>query len=79
VLSYEEHHGAINTLTFIDNNRKFVSTADDKKVFIWEFGIPVVLTKIAEPNSQAVTATAVHPSGQYVAMQKADNKVEIYD
>jgi pre-mRNA-processing factor 17 len=29
---YEEHLGPVNTITFIDNNRRFVSTSDDKKV-----------------------------------------------
>ncbi len=32
---YEEHIGSVNTITFLDNNRKFVSTGDDKKVFLW--------------------------------------------
>ena len=32
---YDEHMGAINTITFIDGNKRFVSTADDKKIFIW--------------------------------------------
>lgn len=31
---YSQHLGTINTITFIEEN-KFVSTADDKKLFIW--------------------------------------------
>jgi hypothetical protein len=40
---YDEHAAAVNTITFIDENRKFVSSSDDKRVFIWEYGVPVVL------------------------------------
>jgi len=36
---YEEHLGAVNTVTFIDENRRFISTSDDKKIFIWEYGM----------------------------------------
>ncbi len=34
VQSYDDHLGSINTITFIDNNRKFVCTSDDKIFFI---------------------------------------------
>lgn len=37
---YNEHQGAVNTITFIDQNRRFVSTSDDKSIRIWEYGIP---------------------------------------
>jgi len=40
-----------------------VSSSDDKKLFIWEFGIPVVIKHISDPEMHAVTATAVNPSG----------------
>lgn len=76
VQSYDEHLGAINTLTFIDNNRKFVSTSDDKKIFIWEFGLPVVVKHISEPSMHSITAAALHPTGKYFVGQSMDNKVK---
>lgn len=75
--SYDEHLGAINTLTFIDNNRKFVSTSDDKKIFIWEYGLPVVVKHISEPSMHSIPATALHPNGKYFVGQSLDNKVKI--
>lgn len=76
---YEEHLGSINTLTFIENGRRFVSTADDKKVYVWEFGIPVVAKHISEPDMHAIPATTMHPNNKYFAGQSMDNKIVIYD
>jgi len=64
---YEEHLGAVNTITFIDNNKRFVSTADDKKIYLWEFGIPVVIKHISEPDMHAIPAATMHPSQKYFA------------
>lgn len=75
IQSYDEHLGAINTLTFIDNNRKFVSTSDDKKIFIWEYGLPVVVKHISEPSMHSIPATTLHPNGKYFCGQSLDNKV----
>jgi pre-mRNA-processing factor 17 len=79
VQNYEEHLGAINTITFIDNNKKFVSTSDDKKIFIWEFGLPVVIKHISEPSMHSIPATVVHPNGKYFLGQSLDNKIAVYD
>ncbi len=47
---YNYHLGAVNTVTFVDDNRRFVSTSDDKTVRVWEFGIPVqVNPKFSQP------------------------------
>ncbi|KAL4605604.1 hypothetical protein ACB092_09G041600 [Castanea dentata] len=40
---YDQHLGAVNTITFVDNNRRFVTSSDDKSLRVWEFGIPVVI------------------------------------
>lgn len=78
IQSYDEHIGAINSITFVDNNRKFVSTSDDKKIFIWEYGLPVVVKHISEPQMQSIPAVALHPNGKYFVGQSLDNKVIKY-
>lgn len=59
---YSQHSGTINTIDFIEEN-KFVSSADDKKLFVWEYGIPVVTKHVSDPEMHTITATAIHPGG----------------
>lgn len=77
--TYNDHLGPVNTVTFVDDNRKFASTSDDKKVFLWEFGIPIVVKHISDPEMNAVTATDLHPDGKYFLGQASDNKILCFD
>jgi pre-mRNA-processing factor 17 len=79
VCTYNDHLGPVNTVTFVDENRKFASTSDDKKVFLWEFGIPIVVKHISDPEMCAVTATDVHPNDKYFVGQASDNRIMCYD
>jgi pre-mRNA-processing factor 17 len=67
VQQYEEHLGTINTITFIENGSRFISTSDDKKIYLWEFGIPVVAKHISEPDMHPIPAAAMHPNQKYFA------------
>lgn len=78
VQKYDEHLGPVNSIVFVDHNRKFFSTSDDKKVFCWEYGIPVVSKYIAEPDMHSMPYTALHPNGQWWIGQSQDNKILIY-
>ncbi|KAK5943497.1 hypothetical protein PMZ80_004504 [Knufia obscura] len=78
VQEYDHHLGPINTLTFVDENRRFMSTSDDKSLRAWEYGIPVPIKFIADPSMFALTKAAPHPSGKYVAYQSADNQIVVY-
>ncbi|KAJ3146287.1 pre-mRNA-processing factor 17, partial [Irineochytrium annulatum] len=78
VQEYDQHLGAVNTVTFIDENRRFVSTSDDKTIRVWEYGIPVVIKYIAEPSMHSMPAVALDPEKKWLACQSLDNQVLIY-
>ncbi|KAL8740578.1 MAG: hypothetical protein Q9190_006743, partial [Brigantiaea leucoxantha] len=78
IQEYDHHLAAINTLTFCDQNRRFISTSDDKSLRAWEYGIPVPIKFIAEPYMYALTRAAPHPNGKSVAFQSADNQIVVY-
>ena len=79
VLEYGEHLGAVNTVTFIDYNRKFASTSDDRKILIWEYGSPVVITRISDPIMHSIPSVVLHPNGNHFLGQSLDNKIVVYD
>lgn len=62
VQEYDQHLGAVNTITFVDENRRFVSTSDDKTLRAWEFDIPVVIKYIAEPDMHSMPAVTLAPN-----------------
>ena len=72
---YNEHLGTVNSVTFIDDNRRFVSTSDDKKLFVWEYGLPVVVKHIADPTMHSIPTVTPHPSGRYFLGQSQDNQI----
>lgn len=75
---YDHHLGPINSLTFVDEDRRFISTSDDKSLRAWEYNIPVPIKFIADPSMYALTRSSAHPSGKYVAFQSADNQIVVY-
>ncbi|XP_021742482.1 pre-mRNA-processing factor 17-like isoform X2 [Chenopodium quinoa] len=75
---YDQHLGAVNTITFVDNNRRFVTSSDDKSLRVWEYGIPVVIKYISEPHMHSMPAISVHPNTNWLAAQSLDNQILIY-
>lgn len=64
VQTYDQHLGPVNTLTFVDENRRFLSTSDDKSIRGWDWDIPVVIKYIAEPYMHSMPAVTKHPNGE---------------
>ena len=75
---YDHHLGPINSLTFVDENRRFISTSDDKSLRAWEYNIPVPIKFIAEPYMYALVRSSLHPGQKYVAFQSSDNQIVVY-
>lgn len=61
---YDQHLGPVNTITFVDDNRRFVTTSDDKTIRAWDFDIPVTIKYIAEPYMHSMPAVTIHPSSK---------------
>ncbi|CAF9923221.1 MAG: hypothetical protein GOMPHAMPRED_002776 [Gomphillus americanus] len=78
IQEYDHHLGPINSITFVDENRRFVTTSDDKSLRAWDYGIPVPIKFIAEPYMFALSRAASHPSGKYLAFQSGDNQIVVY-
>ncbi|KAF1332888.1 putative pre-mrna splicing factor, partial [Globisporangium splendens] len=78
VQEYNHHLQAVNSVTFVDDNRRFVSTSDDKKILIWEWGIPVPVKYISEPSMHSMPAVTLHPSGAFFAGQSLNNQIDVY-
>ncbi|XP_076041096.1 pre-mRNA-processing factor 17 [Oratosquilla oratoria] len=75
---YDRHLGAVNTITFIDENRRFVSTSDDKSLRVWEWDIPVDFKYIADPSMHSMPAVTLSPNKKWLACQSMDNKIVIF-
>ncbi|SBS88472.1 pre-mRNA-processing factor 17, putative [Plasmodium ovale] len=78
-LEYNEHLQAINTITLCENKKKLISTSDDKKIFIWEYGLPVVVKYISDASMFSVTSVSVHPSNNFFLCQSMNNMITVYE
>ncbi|KAE8211909.1 hypothetical protein CF327_g4386 [Tilletia walkeri] len=78
VQEYDQHLGAVNTITFVDENRRFVTTSDDKTMRAWDFDIPVVVKYVADPTMHSLPAVTLHPNKKWLGCQSLDNQLLIY-
>lgn len=53
----------MNAIAFVDNNRRFVSTSDDKSLRVWEWDIPVDFKYLADPSLHSMPSVTVSPNG----------------
>ncbi|KAL5011018.1 hypothetical protein ScPMuIL_013323 [Solemya velum] len=79
VQEYDRHLGAVNSITFVDQNRRFVSTSDDKSLRVWEWDVPVDFKYIADPSMHSMPAVTLSHNGKWLACQSMDNKICIFN
>ncbi|KAF2486694.1 WD40-repeat-containing domain protein [Neohortaea acidophila] len=79
VQEYDHHLGPVNSITFCDENRRFITTSDDKSLRAWEYNIPVPIKLISDPSMFALTSSATHPTKPCVLLQSSDNTIQVYN
>ena len=79
VQEYDRHLGAVNTITFVDYNRRFCTTSDDKSLRVWEWDIPVDFKYIADPTMHSMPSVTLSPNGKWLACQSMDNQIVIFN
>ena len=78
VQEYSTHLEAVNTVTYIEGGKRFVSTSDDKTIKVWEYGIPVEIKYISDPSMHSMPAASLSWNGKWLAAQSLDNNLVIY-
>lgn len=79
VQEYDRHLGAVNTITFVDQNRRFVSTSDDKSLRVWDWDVPVDFKYVADPSMHSMPYVTTSPTGKWLACQSMDNQILIFN
>ncbi|CAN6658373.1 pre-mRNA-processing factor 17 [Trichomonascus vanleenenianus] len=77
VQQYDHHLGAVNTITFVDNNKRFMTTSDDKSVRVWDWQVNSPIKFIADPAQHSMPSVALHPDGKSVAALSLDNTIRV--
>lgn len=72
---YDHHLGAINSLTAVDGNSRFMSTSDDRTVRFWRWQINIPDKIIADPTQHSMPCAVVHPKDNFIALQTMDNTI----
>ncbi|KAH9912245.1 pre-mRNA splicing factor [Epithele typhae] len=83
---YDQHLGPVNTITFVDENRRFVTTSDDKTIRAWDFDIPS--SSSTSPSRTCTRCPLSHctralggpltSTEKYFAAQSLDNQILVY-
>jgi pre-mRNA-processing factor 17 len=76
--TYDYHTDTVNTVTYIEDGRRIVSTGDDKKILVWDHGINVPVRWIADPSMHSMPAVALSPTKDNLAVQSMNNQILCY-
>ena len=71
--------GPVNNVIFVDNNKKFVSFGDDKKIFMYEYGVNVIIKNLFHEDLGAIHSSALHPNKNYLVGQTHESSISVFD
>ena len=60
----ESHLGPVNIITFVDRNKRFVTTSGDRTTLSWDFDIPITIKYIIEPCMHSMPAVTIHSNSE---------------
>ncbi|EPX74079.1 splicing factor Prp17 [Schizosaccharomyces octosporus yFS286] len=78
VQSYTHHLGAVNSITYLENGKRFVTTSDDSSMRFWEYGTPIPIKYVADIGMHSMPRVALRPNGKALACQSLDNCIYVY-
>ncbi|ANZ75511.1 BA75_02996T0 [Komagataella pastoris] len=78
IQTYDHHLGGINSITFVNENRNFMTSSDDKTVLVWDFQINAPIRFISDPHQHSMPQIALHPEGKFVAAQSMNNTIVVF-
>ena len=58
--------GPVSSITFVDNNWKFVSFGDDKKIIQYELGYQVIIKNLFYEEMPSICWSSLHPNGEFL-------------
>ena len=73
--TYDFHQSAVNSVNFCEQGQKFVSTGDDRKLLVWDWGVPSPVKIISEIWLPSMPTTATHPDSMSFVSVGLDNKI----
>ncbi|MES1904617.1 MAG: pre-mRNA-processing factor 17 [Paramarteilia canceri] len=76
---YASHLGEVKTVTFFDDNRRFVSTGTDNYLRLFEWGIPVETKQIKDPGLPCIISALLTNNGTTYLAQCMDNSIKCFD
>ena len=78
VQEYDRHLGPVDSITFFDGNRRFVSTSDDRSLRIWEWEIPVDTKLIQDPGLHAIPHLTKSANEKWIVGNSMDNRIMLF-
>uniref|UniRef100_A0AC35THF5 WD_REPEATS_REGION domain-containing protein n=1 Tax=Rhabditophanes sp. KR3021 TaxID=114890 RepID=A0AC35THF5_9BILA len=79
IQQYDRHLGSVNSITFFDKNRRFVSTSEDKSLRIWEWEIPVDTKLIQNVGLHSIPTMTKSPDQNWIVGQSMDNRIVLFE
>lgn len=78
VMEYAQHNGAVNSITFFNGNRNFVTSSDDRTLRVWELLQATAVKRIGGVDMTNMPCAAVHPKEPFVVFQSLTNQLVTY-